>query len=76
LPPIAIDPEVLALGAAARGPVYPLSPIPSGEAASPAKAPTPLVDQANQVRLHAALEKLERAEAILAAVAAFQRRAF
>jgi hypothetical protein len=28
------------------------------------------------VRLHAALEKLERAEAILAAVAAFQRRAF
>jgi DNA-binding transcriptional MerR regulator len=76
LPPIAIVPEILALGAAARGPVHPLSPVTSDEAASPAIAATPLVDPANQVRLQAALEKLERAEAILAAVAAFQRRAF
>ena len=75
LPPVTADPEALALGAAARGPVYPLSPITSGEAASLAKVPTPLVDQANQVRLQAALEKLERAEEILAAVASFQRRA-
>ena len=76
LPPVAIDPEILALGAAARGPVHPLSPVTADEAASPAIVATPLVDPANQVRLQAALEKLKRAEAILAAVAAFQRRAF
>ena len=75
LPPIPVDPEVLALGAIARGPVHPLSLITSGEAVSPAIAPTQLVDRANQVRLQAALEKLERADTILAAVAAFQRRA-
>jgi hypothetical protein len=75
LPPITLDPEALALGAAARGPVHPLSPLPAAEAVSPAKAATPLVDQANQVRLQAALEKLERADAILAAAAALQRHA-
>jgi DNA-binding transcriptional MerR regulator len=75
LPPVTADPEVLALGAAARGPVYPLSPIASGEAATPAAPAGPALDGANQARLQAALEKLERAEAILAAVAAFQRRA-
>jgi hypothetical protein len=75
LPPVTADPEALALGAAARGPVYPLSPVTTDESASLPKAPTPLVDQANQVRLQTALEKLERAEEILAAVASFQRRA-
>lgn len=77
LPPVTANPEALALGAAARGPVYPLSPVTSGEAQSPAAtAPaTPASDEASQARLLAALEKLERAEAILSAVAAFQRRA-
>jgi DNA-binding transcriptional MerR regulator len=76
LPPITADPEILALGAAARGPVYPLSPVTSAETASPLAATTPAVTGAHQVRLQAALEKLERAEAILAAVAAFQRRTY
>ncbi len=75
LPPRTVDPEVLALGAAAREPVNPLAPITSGEGAPSAASPTPLVEFAHQVRLQAALEKLERAEAILAAVAAFKRRA-
>ena len=73
LPPIKPDPEVLALGAAARGPVYPLSPV-TAEAEAPTAA-TQAPSQADQTRLRAALEKLERAEAILSAVAAFQRRA-
>jgi len=55
--------------------VYPLAPITSGEVAPSAASPTPLVELTHQVRLQAALEKLERAEAILAAVAAFKRRA-
>ena len=73
LPPIKPDPEVFALGAAARGPVYPLSPV-TAEAEAPTAA-TQALGQADQTRLRAALEKLERAEAILSAVAAFQRRA-
>ena len=75
LPAVTADPEMLALGAAARGPVYPLSPVTSAATAAPVTAATPAVDGAHQVRLQAALEKLERAEAILAAVAASQRRA-
>jgi DNA-binding transcriptional MerR regulator len=82
LPPVTSDPEVLALGAAARGPVYPLSPqsppkasAPSGPAIEPPKA-APSPQGADQDRLLAALEKLERADAILSAVAAFQRRTY
>lgn len=78
LPPVSADPEVLALGAAARGPVYPLSPVTEEAAPGPATTETdrhspPTADQG---RLLAALEKLERADAILSAVAAFQRRSF
>jgi DNA-binding transcriptional MerR regulator len=71
LPRVAAGPEVLALGAAARGPVFPLSPS-SAESGPSGSEPA----AADSGRLQAALEKLERADAILAAVAAFQRRAF
>lgn len=78
LPPVTADPEILALGAAARGPVYPLSPQSVQEGPTPVEAMTAAenLPPANQDLLLAALEKLERADAILTAVAAFQRRSY
>ncbi len=73
LPPVTADREVLSLGAAARTPVYPLSLATSVEAASTSSAATMSGARTSEARLRAALEKLERAHAILAAVAAFPR---
>ncbi|GBF57353.1 hypothetical protein PbB2_01019 [Candidatus Phycosocius bacilliformis] len=75
---IGADRDRLALGAAARGPVFPLSDKAEDDESiaegSRPEASTPVNPVLDRARLQAALTRLERADALLAAAQAGSRR--